>query len=195
MTTGWRLVTAPTIAVVSVDDAKDHCRVSGTDEDAQFAAWITAATQWVERYTGRGLLTQSYRIALPYLVPAVSLPYAAPLQSITEVEYYDASDVQQTWAASNYRTNLYREPGVWEVTTDATWPSTALRDDAVQIEYVVGWTGADLVPGPLVQAVKMLVADWYANRENSLVGVTSRDAQFAAEALCAPYRVFWSPRC
>lgn len=195
MTAGWRLVTPATLRVITADEAREHCRVSSLVEDAQFDAWITAATQWVERYTGRGLLTQSYRLALPSWVTSVSLPYAAPLQSITEVEYYDADNAQQTWTSSNYRTNLYQEPGRFEIDQDATRPSTYWRDDAVQIEYVVGWTSAELVPAPMVQAVKMLVADWYANRENSLVGITSRDAQFSVEALCAPYRVWWAPPC
>jgi hypothetical protein len=58
-----RLITAPTDKPVTLDEAKAQCRQDtasmGTDEDAILNAYIAAATAYVERYTGRALMTQT----------------------------------------------------------------------------------------------------------------------------------------
>jgi uncharacterized phiE125 gp8 family phage protein len=48
------------------------------------------------------------------------------------------------------------------------WPVTQIRDDAIKIEYVIGYgDAASDVPQTVRHALMMLVAHWYENRETS----------------------------
>ena len=63
--------------------------------------------------------------------------------------------------------------------TGYAWPTTFQRDDAIKIEYVIGYGDAAAnVPETVRHALLMLVAHYYENRENKLVGVTSKTLPF-----------------
>jgi uncharacterized phiE125 gp8 family phage protein len=190
----WTLKTAPAFEPVSLDEAKEHLRVSTDDENGSILAYLMAARQWVEAYTERSLATQTWQMSLSALSPQVWLPRSSPIGSVTHVKYYDEDNALQTWSSSNYRVVSFTEPALLEVTSDATWPSTYCRSDAVQIEWISGYA-TGVCPESLRLAVLTLTAHFYENREAVLVGTSSKAVEFAVEALCAPYRVFWRPPC
>ena len=187
----YTLKTAPATEPVTTAEAKAHCRVTHSDEDALFARWITAARLWVEHYTGRALITQTWQMSLPCLYRQMPLPYAAPLGTVTFVKYYDADNALQTWSSTNYITPAFHEPAVIEVLQTADWPSTYLRSDAVQIEYTAGASSVGAVPTALSQAVLLLVSHWNEHRE-AAAKESIDEVEFAVTALCNPYRI-WVP--
>lgn len=188
----WTRKTAPTLAPVDLATVKQQCRVVETvsDEDAVLAAYTSAAVAWVETYTGRPLMTQTWQASLPDFPERVWLPYAAPLASVTHVKYYDTSNALTTLSSSVYTVPAFSEPAELTLADAQVWPSVYTRDDAVQIEYIVGVSDPVSVPPALVQAVLLLVGHWYANRENVIVGTIAMEIPFAAEALCAPWRLW-----
>lgn len=194
MMPSWTRKTATTITG-DVWALKEFCHVSHALEDATFVLWFDAAIGYLETFTGRGLLTSTYQISLPALPTSLSLPFAAPLASVTHVKYYDADNALQTWASSNYITPSFHEPATLDVLPTATWPSVYDRADAWQIEYIVGWTSVEAMPIPLQLAARMLVAHWNEHREATLVGAVSKELEFAVSALVTPYRVWWVPPC
>src|SRR5690606_7003112 len=145
-------------------------------------AWIAAAVDWVERYTRRGLMTQTYQVSLPGFVSSMPLPYAAPVQTVSTVKYYDTSGTLQTLSPSPYRLIQAEDPACLELDVESTLPAIQSRRDAVQITYLVGATSPSAVPAALVQAVTMLAAHFYANRESVLVGAVSKEIEFATTA-------------
>ncbi len=188
----YTLKTAPTVEPVDLALAKVQCRIEPdvVDEDGVLAAYIAAARSWVEDYTGRPLMTQTWQMSLPDFPTRVWLPYAAPLASITHVKYYDTTNTLTTLSSSVYTTAAFSEPACLTLVDGQVWPSVYVRDDAVQIEYVVGVSDVASVPPKLVQAVQMLVGHWYANREAvSVNGANAMEIPFAAEALCAHHRL------
>ena len=52
------------------------------------------------------------------------------------------------------------------------------------------WPPADSAPNALLEAIKLLAAHLYENREASLVGVTSQDLPFGLFDLITPYRAW-----
>jgi hypothetical protein len=52
------------------------------------------------------------------------------------------------------------------------------------------WPPADPVPPAIIEAIKLLVAHLYENREASLVGVTSSALPFGLFDLLTPYRAW-----
>ncbi|HXM32309.1 MAG TPA: head-tail connector protein [Chthoniobacterales bacterium] len=125
MTASLVTVTPPTAEPVTLDEAKLHLRVTGTDDDAYIAGLITAARQLEEKIQNRAFLTTTFRMQLDsfpdlpnatlkffvptysvesYLARAISLMsgplrlFRSPCQSVTSIKYLDNNGVLQTLA-------------------------------------------------------------------------------------------------
>jgi uncharacterized phiE125 gp8 family phage protein len=160
-------VTPPTLSVLSLTEAKDHARISGTDEDAQVQRWLETATEEVEHDTGLKLLTQTWDVTttrFPSGRDSLSLPMG-PLQAVTHLKYYDADAVLQTVSSTDYLVDVASLVGIIGLTDAGTWPTDLRFFQPVTIRVVVGWTAAHLVPRPLVQAVAELVAEHSEHRQ------------------------------
>ncbi|WDR07301.1 head-tail connector protein [Devosia rhodophyticola] len=59
-----------------------------------------------------------------------------------------------------------------------------------KIEDTFGGTDQDVVPPALIEAVSQLAADWYENREATLVGVASQPLPFGVAQIVAEYREY-----
>lgn len=185
-----RVTTAPAVEPVTLADLKSHLRLESgvTAEDNLLNDLITAAREWVERYTERALITQTVTQTLddwPGLAyPRGDLPaqgrisdvlsggsrfvelIARPVQSITSVTIYNEANESSVWAAANYRlASPQYDRSRLALNGGSTWPSATRSTDAIEIVYVAGYgADGDAVPGPIKRAMKMLAASWYENR-------------------------------
>ena len=191
----WTLKTPPTVEPVDLSTAKRQCRIEDdvSLEDALVQGYLQAARSWVEGYTGRPLARQTWQASLEGFPARLWLPMAAPLVSITHVKYYDTANLLTTLSVSVYTTAAFSEPACLSLVDGQAWPALWDRDDAVQLEYVVGPDDPALVEPALLQAILLLVGHWYANRETVVVGTVTAEIAFAVEALCAPHRLFLRP--
>ncbi|RMF11098.1 MAG: hypothetical protein D6773_00370 [Alphaproteobacteria bacterium] len=183
---------APAVTPVSLAEAKAHLNVDFADDDALITALIDAATEYFDGWSGtlgRALITQTWQQAMSAFPASVRLWLPlAPVQSITSVQYYDAADVLQTFAASNYRLQADGAGPYIELVSGASWPNVGVRDDAVIVTFVAGYgnTGAD-VPEPIRQAILLLIGHLYENREAVTVGVSAADLPLGVSHLVAPF--------
>lgn len=183
------VVTPPTEEPISLADMKSHLRVIGTDDDSYIASLIVAARNYVQKAQGRQLVTATLRTVLDGFYRRFLAIYPAPLQSVSAITYYDDTNTLQTLSASLYEVvNRRTLPGVQPVDT-ASWPSTYVRPDAVQIVHACGYGGAADVPATTVQAVRMLCAYWYNQRE--AVGPSMAEAPLGVRTLVDMERVRW----
>lgn len=191
----WTLKTAATKDPVDIATAKRQCRIEDevSADDALLRVYLKAATAWVESYTGRSLMSQTWQLSLEDFPEEVYLPHGAPNAAIVSVKYYDTSNALQTLSSSVYQLVSFSEPACLTLVDGQVWPATYDRDDAVIVEYTAGATSAETVPAPLQQAVLLLVGHWYEHREQSVAGTIISNIPMAAESLCAPYRLFLQP--
>lgn len=188
---------APTIEPVSLVEMKAHLRVTFSEDDTQIGYLINAAHKYVEQYLGRALITQSILAkADGWPVQARSSGFEIvlprpPLQTITSITYVDVNGTTQTLSTSLYTTDIVSEPGRIVSTYNATWPTTRSIANAVSIIYVCGYGSTyTSVPEPIRQAIKMLVADWFRNRETNVLGTIVDELPMGVMALLNPYRMF-----
>lgn len=189
-----RLVTAPAAEPVSLAEAKTHCRVDITDDDAYIAALITAARSYLETIARPQLamITQTWELVLddwPWGDTVELRPY--PLQSVTSVKYTDSAGAETTLSASAYLVDAYGEPGRLRLVSTASWPSVTLRElNGVAIRFVAGFGSAgSAVDMQLRQAILLLVAHWYEIREPVLTtGAQAVDMPFTVMALMQHWR-------
>jgi len=132
------LIAGPGEEPVTLAEAKAHCRIDGSDEDALVSALIAAARMQVESLSGRALVTQTWRLTMTCAPRLVELP-VIPAASLVAAP--DGAVLQGDAV-------LLVEP-----------------TDELTVDYTAGYGDAADVPGDLKQAVLTLVAYWYENRD------------------------------
>lgn len=190
-----KLITGPTAEPVLLADAKLHLRIETayTADDTYITALLTAARQHAEAITNRKFITQTWKAYLNAWPcdDAIKLPYGS-LQSVTSVVYIDSDGTSNTLSAADYTVESDTEPGRVVLNYLETWPTDTLRpSNPIQIQFICGYglTGAT-VPGPILQAIKLIISDLYEQREPFIVGRSYTPTR-AVESLLASYRL-WS---
>lgn len=182
------ITTAAATASVSTANAKSHLKVEHSDDDTYIDGLVTAATQEVENITSRTMISTTYDMYLTeFPKDGIVLPFS-PVSSITSVKYYNGSNVETTWDSSNYHYNIYEQPCVIRYVDD--YPDTYEdRSDAVVVRFVAGYANAAAIPAQLIQAIKMIIGEYYETRSD-----VPRDAVMTAvKRLTWPHIVHHSP--
>ncbi len=155
---------------VTVDEARDHMRITATDENELIESLINVATDYVETFTRRRLLNTTESVTMDGF-PDGYEPLYSPLSSVTSIAYTDTNGDSATVTASVYDVDTTTEPGMIRLAYGQTWPSD-LRGDAngVTLTYIAGYSSdATEVPESLKMAIRLLVAHWHENREAATV--------------------------
>lgn len=182
---------APAVEPVTAGDMRDHSRIDIDDEEGYLDGLCTAARQFAESYTHRALITQTWELRCDQFPILMHLP-RGPLQSVSSVQYLDDAGDLQTVATSVYDVDTVSDPGVISLAYDQSWPSHRWTHHAVRMTFVAGYGAAPAdVPMPIRQAIMMLAATWYENRETVAMGmsVTQIPAPVSVEAMLGPYRI------
>lgn len=165
-----QLVTAPAATPISVDEVKAQLRIEHTDDDALLTRLISVAVAMtdVKGVLGQAIITQTWSQWMgPNPTQSVQL-LLGPVQSVTAVKYYDVDGVLQTDTLANYQ--VFGVPSKTTVGPKEgfAWPVTQERDDAIKIEYVVGYGDASTdVPDTIRHALMLMIGHWYDNREQT----------------------------
>lgn len=163
---------APSATPVSSTEAKLHCRVDHSTEDAIFTRLIEVARRQCEQISGWAYITRTYTAQLDCWPRGgcIELLYP-PLQSVTSIKYFDEDGMEHTFASSNYIVDTHSTPGRIVLAKDATWPDENLRPGgAITITFVAGFGDeASDVPDQYKQAMLLLIGHLYENRESVVV--------------------------
>ena len=180
---------------LTLTEAKLYLRVDQSTEDNLISGMVVAARQWVETYTRRALVTQTwdfrYESFMDTRQPLI-LP-KAPLQSVTSITYLDEDGVSQTLASSNYSVRTLSGAtagrGYIELNDDVSLPS--LYTDAlapVTVRAVCGYGAAAAVPDGIKMAIYLMLGDLYEQRQETMMPVSSK-TKTTIERLLGPYRL------
>ena len=170
------LSVAATAEPVSLEDAKMHLRVKNTGEDSLIQRQIRLAREYVEAVSHRQLINATWILHLDAF-PAIIRPPLPPLSSVTTLKYYDVDNALTTLTENtDFTVDNKNEPARIEPEFATSWPSTRSRFNAVGLTYVAGYgtEGGD-VPEQYVQAVLLLIANAYENREPIIVGAVGTE--------------------
>lgn len=201
---------------MSLADAKLHLRVDDTSQDTLISDLIDAATNAVEAYTHRALITQTWRMSLdrfPYPYPGngswsvdplfvqqpsvggwLAEPIRLPrpnLLAVSSITYLDLTGAQQTLSPSVYTVSTDELPGTVSLAFGQSWPNALYLRNSIQITYTAGYgPAAANVPPAIVHAAKLILDDLYVNREAALIGTRAATVQnLALDGLLSDYVV------
>jgi phage conserved hypothetical protein, phiE125 gp8 family len=182
---GLVLTTPPAAEPVSLPEAKAHLRVDAADDDSLITALITAAREYCEAFQNRAYVTQAWQLWLDAWPEGseIRIP-RPPLQAVNGVKYYGADNTEYVLPPADYFVDTRSEPGRIVLAYGKSWPSVTLRPaNAVCVEFVAGYGGADKMPQRVKQAMYLLIGHWYEHREAVLTGSISKEIEFAVNSL------------
>ena len=185
------VVTPASSNPIAQSEAKNHLRVTTSDEDAYITNLITASTQMAENYCNSYFINTTLRMNFSYFPEGEFRLYGGKINSLTHIKYYNDSDVLTTWNASNYSVNLDSEPCLITYSESSTLPTTYLKSNAVVATYVSGFgSSASDVPMAIRQAILILIGHLYENRQEVVFG-SPQVMPKASEWLLEPYRIVY----
>jgi uncharacterized phiE125 gp8 family phage protein len=161
--------TAPAVEPVTLAEAKAHCRVDISTDDALIQGYITTAREWVEDYIDRALVTQQLVMKLDAFPAEIELPRPPMIASGTATAVtitYVTGDAggTATLAASEYRVDRDSTPGVVRNLYAGSWPSHLLDQNSVTVSWWAGYGDAASVPQRVKSAILMCVHELYEKR-------------------------------
>jgi uncharacterized phiE125 gp8 family phage protein len=195
------VVTAATVEPVSIQDAKDHCRITTSDEDSLVAGYVVSAREYCEHVTHRTFLSTTFDLKVngfPCADAAIWLP-GPPLISVTSITYVDTNGTSQTWSSALYTVDApagpYARAGCIVPIYGESYPQTRDQINAVTIRFVAGYgTTASAVPRQLKSAIQIRVMDLYmAGRQSVAIGNSAGIVSTipgTLDALLWPYKAF-----
>jgi uncharacterized phiE125 gp8 family phage protein len=176
---------------ISRDQAKAQCRVdaASTDSDSLIDALVKSARVYIESYCGIRLITQTLAMRCSSWADLARLP-DAPLSAINAIQYVDTNGATQTLNPSVYSAMLYGLSPAVRVAYAQAWPTSLLdAPDAITVTATAGY-GDDgaTVPAPIVQAMLLMIGQWFDNRQDVLIGGRLDALPNASDALLANFR-------
>lgn len=180
---GLKVKTEPTQEPVTLQEVKEYLRVDDATDERVIRPYIESARRFCEEHTGRALMTQTLTLFLdafedmdnplwegtrtgPYLnyyKNYVVLP-RAPVVSVTHVKTYDDADTATTLAATKYYLDSVREPARIVMRTGESFPSALRVANAIEVEYITGYTTQYNVPEPMRLGILQHIAYLYEHR-------------------------------
>lgn len=185
-----RLATAPALEPVTVDEFRDHARVSEPSDTERIQRMISSARLAVERFASIALIDQTWEQAIDGTPSAWYVELLrGPLLSVTSVKWYDLADAEQTLNASNYVVDVAGNRIFLSQTGE--WPGSTRPRRSMLITFKAGFgTTADSVPWDLRLAVLMLAAHYW-ERPEAASEMTLNEVPMGIRQLVASYRRNW----
>lgn len=163
------LVSAPSGDVVTLAKVKEYLREDDTAQDNIITGFILSSVEIIQALSGQKLLTQTWRQKQNNLKCTELQVY--PVQSISNIKYFDCAGVQQTVDSSVYE--LVEElPSLIKLQNDQSWPEYDGRTLGVSIDIVAGYTSSELIPPEIITATMFLVGWFYENRQGGEIPIS-----------------------
>jgi len=187
------IVDAPSTTPITLAEVKEQLRVEGTDDDAILTRLIDVAVAYtdVRGALGQAMITQKWAQWVDSTPPQSINLILGPVQGVTAVKYYDTDGALQTDDVNNYEvfgTEFATKIGP---KSGFSWPVTQDRQDAIKIEYEIGYGDATTdVPQTIRHALLLMIGHWYDNREQTGYDELS-NIPFGFESLLNMHRNCW----
>jgi uncharacterized phiE125 gp8 family phage protein len=151
-----------------MEAARRQARASSTSLDDEIQGKVQGFTEDAEHETNRAFVHQTWEEALDAFPvglrggPGAIQLTKSPVANVLSVRFYDVDGVLQTLAPEDYLVDAKSEPGYVVPAPGKTWPATAARINAVEVQYLAGFgPSADDVPAAIRQYILGKLEDSY----------------------------------
>lgn len=165
---------APAVEPVSLAEAKTHCRVDTSDDDAYIGTLITAAREYIEEALDISTISQTWEARYDvFPLWEIILPRPPMAAGTVTVVYRDEAGQLRTVtsAADAFQVDKNVVPGRIYPLYNQVWPAVRGDENSVTVRWIAGYgaSGASC-PAILRQACLLLCAHWYEMRQPVFAG-------------------------
>lgn len=195
-----KLITGPSVEPVTYAEMEYHMRlttISGdlSEETTYVESLITTARTYIEEMLGRKLIYQTWEYYLDEFPSEdyIELPFPT-LSGVNYIKYIDTDEDATEFSSDDYLVDTDSTIGRVVLGYNKTYPTITLSPkNPIQIRFDCGYSAtASGVPEPIKQAMKLMVADLYENRENVFAAPgLSIHILKTIDNLLGPYKVWW----
>jgi uncharacterized phiE125 gp8 family phage protein len=146
---------------VTTAQAKAYCRFESSAFDADFARWISAARDLIERDTNRYLVPKLGELSLERFPTDGIYLERVPITLVDTITYWDAAGVGHVWDSDDWVCNLAGEPAVIYPAYGTSWPVSRKWPGSVIVNVELGYPAAADVPPLAKQIILFLVGQWF----------------------------------
>lgn len=172
-----KLITPSTLTPVTLTEAKEHLKVTGSDEDTLIQTYLNAAIKRVENYRQSPVMSSEWELYATHWRTSFNLQ-KHPVTVINSVKYYDDDNVLQTVDSANYRLQDFRVPCRLEFDSDFTEPSFYDREFPIVVNFQAGFTYAASGNYALIKQVVFLeIGTFNEIRQTELAGMGLANVQ------------------
>ena len=189
---GHEVTTPPAGQIITTAEARIHLRLpsfgadTDTEEDSYIDGLVGVAGNAIETMLRRPVRPQTRVLRYDDFPNAYHYPASGynqivldqtPIREVVSVSYTDENEVEQTLDANKYTvigaaSAIKQDVIIRLKDNEVVWPYTAYGTP-VKITVDCGFADIETIPLELKHAVKILVADWYMNRQSNLTGTIS----------------------
>jgi len=183
--------TAPSIEPITLDEAKVHLGVTISEHDAMIGSLITSARQRYEAETGLQLINATWKMYLDKFINPIKI-FRCPVASITSIAYTDTDGNSQTLTeGTDFEVDLISYPARIVPYYGTSFPSVCDGVNKVIITFASGFGAtAATVNKVHKQAILMILAHYYENREDVIVGRIATALPQASQRIIALEKYF-----
>lgn len=196
---------AAAVDLVSLAEARSHCRVEHAEEDALISVYLAAAHQHAEAVLRRAVHPGSYRAVLDrwpadprqrldYWPASRSRPLELPSPAgaavtIDAIDYVDADGAAQVLAPASYQLDPDADPARISPAWETDWPLLRGVAGAVQVGFTAAYVDDHPAPGAIRTAILLMVGHWFVHRESVVTGTITAELPQGVDRLLWPYRL------
>jgi len=181
----WKVTTAPVNEPWTLAEVKSYLKIDDSNEDTMLSTLIKGARMVAESYLNQGLITQTVTEKLDRLGDPTIYLSVSPVLAVSSFQYANSENTTATFAATDYVVDTFSKPARLNLGYGKTWPTLYGNINDVTITYTVGYgTESSAVPFQIRQAILLMVADTYENRQDYVKKLPT-----ASQYLLDQYRV------
>mgnify|MGYP001344347936 CR=1 FL=1 len=187
-----QVINPPVLTPISLSDAKSHLNVEHNEDDGDILRQIHEAVDFVERYTGLFLMTQTLRFSYDCLIGSELGIEVCGVSAVKSVQYIDASEqaisINEATVPTLYRADYVSK--FFRMKPINSWPTLSTTAyNAFSVDLQVGYTSVDGVPDGIKTAIYLMVGHLYKNRE-STAAVAFHEIPLGVADFLNKYRIF-----
>lgn len=159
-----KLITAPALDPVTVNEMREYLRIDGNEFDTTIGNLIKAARDAAQDYQNRAFYTQTLELSFdrfPQMPVKIPKP---PLQNLVSVKYVNADGIEASMELADFAVDKRSEPGRVTFKAGKSWPSVQLQPiDSVIFQFTAGHNDINKVPNTVKLAYMVFITHRFEN--------------------------------